>query len=301
MCFGHFQHILESVMTSTKKQQIFGVTLVVVLMFALSVVAIVWTLIPYSRMYRALSHLDSALVENMLPSGEMLSSVYGQDYLQIYSRQIIVDRILAAYTTVNLKEYAPVLESTLKNLERETERRPTCISCYLTVGKAYDRLAEFKPENATDYLKKAEEAYLAGLSFVPGNQAFIEAYAANLSNQGRGDEGLAMIDESLDIAPNVPGLRYYRALLSYKANPSSDAPLADFEYALSRGYNLVPASTKTVYERMLGRYYRAGDKERFLIAARRLAMLDKKQSAIYSDIVKYVEEKGTLPVIGFGG
>ncbi len=211
-------------------------------------------------------------------------------------RQLFLVATLDRYYNGLVKGPDALLDGSVARLEEYATRFPYYYDFFLLLGKAYGIQAELKKDpslykTGEEYLKKA-------LAVGPGRQDVIYSYAINLLNQGRSDEALALLRETIKRTPELPDTHYQLGQALAVFGPSRyDESMAEFEFALSRGVNHSPAVTVNIYQKFFYHYYQIRDPKHFAVAARRLAELDPAQGEAFLRVAEYAETRNAIPSI----
>lgn len=279
------------------KKYIVGAVLVTSTIY-FAVVFFYWTLVPHMQMQTLYKTLDKSFATGKNEYFTNATFVYSPwSYAQQLIRYDVVDLMLTQYKLGKVKTDHPIFSLAIQKLEEYVAREPNFPNYYFLLGRAYDKLSDLH-DNNMDELKKGEEAYKKGLALNPYRQDGRYAYAINLMNQGREDESLKLIRETLEQNNAVAETYYYAGILELKSKkPDYDRVLADLEVALTGGINPDERLTKRAYEILFTIYYRTKNIPSFLKVINREKLLDPAQSETYSSIINYINENNRLPLI----
>ncbi len=285
-----------------KSAQALQVAVLGVLALCMGFVFIYWTLVPYAHMYSYFSRVESAFKSNPSELTNPNDPIYRESPVQLSVRMSLVELLNKVYESGEMKGDSPLVPFAASNFAAEVARHPEClVNCYLDLGKAYDLLASVEPAQSAQASALAEAAYKKGLTIVPEDQALVYAYAINLTNQGRVNDGITLLKHSLAIDTTAAyQTHYYYGLLLYRADPANaNQALAELEKGMSGGAAGDPATTRLIYQKMLQYYYGQGDLARFTTVVKRLSILPETDPATYKKILQYIEANNNLPPIQF--
>ena len=257
-----------------------------------------WALIPSFQMSRYAKAMEQEFVAPSQILNDEFIFTPATYSAQGAIRQNMLTLVLQEYDEGKFKGPSPVLDLALKKMEEYSSQHPDEYEFVMLIAKGYD--AEANLTNNPALFKTAETYYDKARVLMPDRQEGVYLLAINLFNQGRIDEGLAVLQHAEDLNPEIASTHFELAQ-AYSALGKSyyDKSLAEFEFALSKGVNLDPAITKKSYENFFSYYYHKGDFADSLTAVRRLVTLDPAQT-VYPQLVAYMEKNQTLPKIDFG-
>ncbi len=261
----------------------------------------VWTLYPYAQMARFVKKFDEALAGNPKALIESRFSFYPYTSVQPAIRYKLITYLFFEYKEGRLhKESAPLVEFAIDKMDEIAKKTDNFPYFFSSIGKAYDQVADLLPEKAQQYHVVAEGYYKKAISLSPGNynQDAKFTYAINMANQGRADEAVALMRETVayDTRPAEP--HYFLGIMLFKHGESHwDESLSEMEYSFDHGFDPGQGLAKKIYERFLRFYYNKKDVGQFIIVAQRLSLLDKDQSAIYKQIIELTQKNNSIPLL----
>jgi tetratricopeptide (TPR) repeat protein len=269
----------------------------------LTVAFCLWTVFPYSQMWIFFNNMQKGIAGDSESLLQSHYSFYPMTSIQPMMRYYFLDFILQIYAHQADEGQKKFAEQTLPfAIDRMVEGasdKPNYAQFFLTLGTAYDLMANLHPDQAQAFHLKAIEQFKKSLELYPGNQRTLYAYAISLADQGKVDDALAMMRQMTAYDSRLQETSYYFGLLLYMKDnyANSDTALDHIDHALAKGINPTPELTKKVYEKMFAYYYQKGDLEHFKIVAERLSSMDENQAAVYKQIVDYINANNTIPLI----
>lgn len=256
---------------------------------------IFWTLVPFSQMTSYLGAFNDkniALIAQR-PDDVFEPYTFAQQDMRIH----FLNTMVANYGTN--PQINAIFDMAVAKMEDLIRQEPSNARALLMIGGAYDKKG--KTNNDPAALKKAEGYYKQALALAPGRQDLIYPYALNLTNQGRVQEGIALLRESMRTDSLSPETHYYLGLLlGVTGNQNYKASLSELEIALQSPTfaNANDTNIKNAYQTFTRVAYQNRDRESFLTAVMRLKAMDPDQAQMFqraSDLVK----AGQWPVINF--
>lgn len=255
---------------------------------------IFWTLVPMSQMSSYLSAISEKNVGLILQQPDAVFEPY--TFAQQDIRGHFLNTAMANYGNPQLK---PLFDLALAKMEELVQREPNNPRYLLMLGGAYDRMG--KADGKPEYFTKAEEYYQKAFELAPNRQDIVYAYAVNLSYQNRFEEGIALLRKMLELDTLSPETCYYLGTLILSSGGDYKDSLNQMEKALQMSPTFANGQNESVrnaYRMFLRQAYQRRDKESFMIAVKRLEMLDPAQSESIKKMGAFVE-KGQWPIINF--
>ena len=252
-------------------------------------------IIPYSQMAGYLGMLSSGNASVISDNIDSVLTPY------TYAQENIRTHFLSITTNNYGKD--PVINSlfdkSLAKMEELLQNEPYNPRYFIQVGQAYEIKA--RTDKNAELFKKAESYYRQAYALAPLRQDVIYALAGNLINQGRFDEGIGLLRQSLASDDRIPETHYYLGMGLILANQNQQEALNDLEFALNHNGSLGDPSNKTadyLYQRLAKYFYDKKDMADFLTVTLRLQKLEPDKSSDYQKAIDLLN-KNKWPVISF--
>lgn len=211
-------------------------------------------------------------------------------------RELFLVAVLDQYMNGTLKAPNQLLDGAMDRMAEYAERFPIYYNYYLLLAKGYNTQAKLR--NDASLFSVADTYYKRALELAPGRQDVIYSYALNLIDEGKPEEGVAMLRASIAETPTVAATHYRLAEVLTVFGPSRyDEAMDEFEYALDRQINLDPQLVVVLYQKFFYHYFQKGDPVRFAVSARRLAVFDAAQRNAFLTVAEYAEQHHVVPDI----
>ena len=256
---------------------------------------IVWTLVPYSQMSTylgAFSNKDIALIAQH-PDDVFEPYTYVQQDMRLHFLNVMI-----ANYGVNPQVNA-LFDFAITKVDDMVRREPNNARALLMLGGAYDKKG--KANKDQESFKKAEEYYRQALVFAPKRQDLIYPLALNLTNQGRIQEGIDLLKQSITTDNLSPETHYYLGLLlGVVGDKNYKESMNELEIAMDSPTfaNSKDDMLKNSYRTFVRLAYQNRDRERFVKAATRLALLDASQADMLQRAIDVIKQ-GQWPPINF--
>jgi tetratricopeptide (TPR) repeat protein len=280
-------------MRNTKKTIVIASSFAAVALF--SVIAFIfWTVVPQLQGREYLKKAAIAYTPSVIVDNKFIFEPYTS--AQGLIRYLLVGALLQKVGDGSISTPDLLLDKAMEELEAYVTRFPIYYDYFVILGKAYEAQAELKKDPSL--LTTAEGYYKKALEVAPGRQDAIYAYAINLLSQGRTDEAIAMLRQSIARNPGVMEGHYELGqALVVGTRGSYNEALSEFELALDHGVDLNPPLTLQIYQKFFYYYYHAGDLTRLNVSVKRLATLDASQKEQFLNVSAYIETNHSIPII----
>jgi|GEM_PF-3081906 len=265
----------------------------------LGVLFVFWTIIP--NLQSTFFYKNFRLFTNEQNEKGLLNSqfsFYPNTYVQPRLRYEFMDLLFKAYAGGQNPSKELVLFAKNK-LEENTLIEGNYANNFLALGKAYDLLADLYPKEQAQMRLKAESSYKKALELFPGIQSVLYTYSVNLTNQGRIDEALSMIEQAVKEDPRVAESHYYLGVILYNkgGDQNINESLKEMETAFQGGYVGQDNLPRIIYEKMLIHYYDQKNISNLKIVLNRLVYLNESQADTYKKIIKYMDLNKIIPIL----
>lgn len=285
---------------NTKIKSIISIVVFSIAAIFFSVGFIWWTAAPYYQMTLWRNSMDAfrAGDDSGFPNDP---AIYVHDTpAQGRMRLDAFSTLFNQYVNGTRKGYTPLYDQSLSRVEEWVNKHPVEYNFPLFLAKAYEYKGNLTGD-ASNY-KIADEYYQKALALSPKRQEILYAYAEHLSNTGRKEEAIAILQEMRKTDPDIIQTVYYLGVvLAANDKDNYDQALAyleeAFSYADTRPIPLDKVVIKTLYEHFFMYYYQRKDVERFSIAAHRLLSVDPSQKDAYTTIVNYLDAHHSIPLL----
>lgn len=256
---------------------------------------IMWTVVPYSQMSTylgAFADKDVALIAQH-PDDVFEPYTFAQQDIRMHFLNIITANYGSNPQVNTLFDLAVAKMTDL------VQQEPSNARALLMLAGAYDKKG--KTNNDAASLKKAEEYYTQALVLAPNRQDLIYPYALNLAGQGRIQDGIKLLRQSIAVDPLSPETHFYLGLLLNVAGSQNyKEALGELEIAMQSPTfaNATDANIKNAYQAFTRIAYQNRDKESFVTATTRLKAIAPEQAQMFQRVIDLVN-KGQWPPINF--
>jgi len=254
---------------------------------------IFWTLVPMSQMNNYLAAIRDQKFGLIVQQPGAIFEPYTFAQQDIRSHFLTVG--VANYSNPQAKS---LFDLSLLKMEELIQREGMNPRFLVTIASVYDRMG--KTTGDEQYLKKAEEYYKTALRLAPMRQDVVYAYSLNLSYQGRAQEAITLLRDELVVDSISPETHYYLGIVIMGSGGDYKEALRELEIAMQSSTLAGSRDefVRNLYRAILRAAYEHRDKERFIIAAERLAVIDTEQSK-NALLMKEMVEKGQWPAVDF--
>lgn len=265
----------------------------------LSVGFVWWTVAPYYQMMLWRSDMNAFRKgdDSRFPNDPVIFShdTPAQGRMRLDSFSALFNQ----YVNGERTGYTPLYDTALTRVEEWVNNHPVQYSFLLFLAKAY----EYKGNLTQNYgnYGTADEYYKKAIALSPERQDLLYAYAEHLSNTGKKDDAVALLQKMREKDPGIIQTQYYLGVV-LAANEKKDYndAIRYIEGAFDQSQGRVPFDPvviKTLYEHFLVYYYEKNDFEHFRLAAYRLYNIDTEQRDAYTVITKFLEEHHQIPLL----
>jgi tetratricopeptide (TPR) repeat protein len=280
-----------------------GLVFLSIAMF-LGVSFFVWTLYPYAQMASFSKKLNIAMSGNINALIDSKFAFEPYTSVQPAIRYMLISHLFSEYKKDNVNSrHIPLIELAIKKMDETvnlTENYPQQIGL---IAKSYDALADLAPQRAPEYHTIAEGYYKKAIGLSPGNfnQDAKFAYSINLANQGRANEAVLLMRETVKYDTRPPEPHYFLGLVLFKQGDTSwIESLNEMEYSFNHGFDPGQGLAKKIYEVWLRHFYEKKDVDNLLLVINRLTLLDSTQRPIYENVAKIITQTGEIPLLDIG-
>lgn len=276
-------------------------TALVILTLFLGITFFVWTIYPnlqIAAFHRAVQKTIKTGDTSFVTSSNFFFEPHTS--IQPMLRYLFTSVLITGYNSGKKDLPVKLMPFAIEKLEESLPTTSPYLNTYLNLGKGYDILGIVNIESKQSKImfSKAEEYYKKALALVPYQQTTIIAYSINLYNQGKIDEAINLLRDSLEQDDRIPDLHYYLGqYLVYQNEKNSAEGLREIEISYNLGADIDVSLSQKTYQKMLFYFAKVKDKENIIIVLNRLAKIDERQSKLYSDILDYIKEHDAIPVL----
>jgi tetratricopeptide (TPR) repeat protein len=261
----------------------------------------VWTVYPYAQMASYVKKIDLAI--NGEPEALTESKFVFEPYTSVQPtiRYRFLYNLFSEYKkgVLNVKD-VPLIEFAIMKMDETVKQTDHYPQQFSIMGKMYDALADIAPNDAQRYDTLAEVYYKKAISLSPNNynQDAKFSYSLNLTNQGRVNEAVLLMRQTVAYDTRPPEGHYYLGLALFKQGEANYLEsLNEMEYSFSHKFNPFKGLAKGMYGNFMAYFYHKKDIKNLITVVDRLALLDEAQRDTYIKLSEVMRTYNRIPII----
>ncbi|MEI6400310.1 MAG: hypothetical protein WCO58_02195 [bacterium] len=259
---------------------------------------IYWTAVPYIQMVQWKKGIGAMLAgdDTKFPNDDFIYRPYNNS-IQSGIRIASFSNVFNQYVRGERTSFTPLYDIAFNREKEWVDAHPYRYDHLLAIAKGYEYKANLTGD--TSYYLLADEYYQKALALCPERQDLLYAYSQHLSNTGKKQEAIDLLQKMRKQNPGIAQTGYYLGTV-YAAGDKTgyDTALTYLEDYFATGNPIVDKTViKTLYEHFFVYYYDKKDLGRFTVVARRMIIADPSQADVYKKISDYIDTNKTMPYL----